>query len=303
MQKKTIDKEIIEPKTKKKSTKATATKTTKTAKSAVKEVVPKKSTVKADTKKVEKKSKKPAAKKITTKKATAKKDEAKTTAKKSATQKATAKKTTNNKKAIAKKTSTKKKEKFIDVPEYYDLPYRYNETTVKILAQNPNTLFIYWDISDNDRASFEDQYGKDFFYKTKPVLVIHNLTEHYTYEIQIDDFANNWYVHVNDTKCKYIAELGRKPIDQTDDLAVGYISVYYSNEIETPNDHVLFYQNNQVINFRNIRTNKLTQRIINLSDKFKKQIKEIYKNYNLTEEENYFDFQNPSSQNPSSTFI
>ena len=35
--------------------------------------------------------------------------------------------------------------------EYYDLPYRYNETIVKILAQTPKKLFVYWDISDKDR--------------------------------------------------------------------------------------------------------------------------------------------------------
>ena len=35
--------------------------------------------------------------------------------------------------------------------EFYDIPYTYNETTVKVLAQNPTTLFVYWDISDNHR--------------------------------------------------------------------------------------------------------------------------------------------------------
>ena len=35
--------------------------------------------------------------------------------------------------------------------EYYDLPYRYNETEVRVLAQTHQKLFVYWDISDNDR--------------------------------------------------------------------------------------------------------------------------------------------------------
>ena len=42
-------------------------------------------------------------------------------------------------------------------PEYYDLPYRYNKTVVKILAQTPTNLFVYWEISDDDREKLKEQ--------------------------------------------------------------------------------------------------------------------------------------------------
>ena len=32
----------------------------------------------------------------------------------------------------------------------------------------------------------------------------------YTFEVEINDFANCWYLHVNDAKCSYKIELGRK---------------------------------------------------------------------------------------------
>ena len=48
-----------------------------------------------------------------------------------------------------KSTTTKKRNEFLS--EYYDLPYKYNKTVVKILAQTPKTLFVYWEISDKDR--------------------------------------------------------------------------------------------------------------------------------------------------------
>ena len=305
--KKTASKNAVEKKSvaKKTTAKKADEKKSVAKKTTAKKAVEKKSVAKKTT------AKKADEKKTVDRKTTTKKvDENKSVAKKSTTKKADEKKTTSKKvntkttKRATKKASSKSvvNNVFIDIPEYYDLPYRYNETTVKVLAQNPNTLFVYWDVSDNDRINFENQYGKEFFYITKPVLVIHNLTEQYTYEIEIDDFANNWYVHVNDTKCKYIAELGRKPINQDDQIAVGYINVYFSNEIETPNDHVLFYHDNQVLNFKNIYTGKVTKKIISLNNRFKKQIQSIYDNYDLTEEENYFDLQNPSSQNPTSTF-
>ena len=49
------------------------------------------------------------------------------------------------------------------------------------------------------------------FSKTKPVLIIHNETMNYSFEIEINDFANSWYLHVNDADCKYVIELGRRP--------------------------------------------------------------------------------------------
>ena len=46
------------------------------------------------------------------------------------------------------KSSTKRtaKTKPVSIIEHYELPYRYNETIVKILYQTPNTLFVYWEI-------------------------------------------------------------------------------------------------------------------------------------------------------------
>ena len=47
------------------------------------------------------------------------------------------------------------------IAEYYDLPYRYNQTVIKILAQTPHSIFIYWDISDSDKFEMKQKYGKN----------------------------------------------------------------------------------------------------------------------------------------------
>lgn len=185
------------------------------------------------------------------------------------------------------------------MPEYYDLPYRYNKTVIKLLAQNPNTLFVYWEISDEDRNKFIEQYGENFFYITKPVLVIHNLTDNYSYEIDINDFANNWYINVNNVKCEYVVELGRRLIEHTDKIQDDYLYVTSSNTIQSPNDHVLFFKNNDEIYFKNIHTNKYTKRVIK---PFLKNVVGIYDNLNITSEVNSFDFNNPSS-NPTSNVM
>ena len=216
-------------------------------------------------------------KKKTAKKATTstKKKTTKTTSatvKKKNTVKSVKKETVSRKKStyITKSSTTKNKKPLAEVVEYYDLPYRYNETIVKILYQTPDTLFVYWDISDTDRENYIKQYGEDFFNITRPVLIVHNNTMNYSFEIPINDFANSWYLHVNDSKCNYTVELGRRPnYYNKENIKTDYIYVSSSNEIESPNDHVLFNTNeNNTIKFRNIKNHQ--EKSISLYDIIKK---------------------------------
>ena len=294
----------------KKSTKKTATtKVAKSTKKVTNSVKPKKETTK-----------KPAEKTTTKKTSVAKK----TTAKKANT-KATKKvvKTlskdsikSTEKDELEKKSSTISGEKF-SIAEYYDLPYRYNQTVVKLLYQTPTTLFIYWDISDEDREKLKETYGEDFFEKTKPVLLVFNETKGYSFEVEINDFANCWYLNVNDSKCKYKIELGRKPFEvmyngevtevKTTPKISHYIPITSSNEVESPNDHILFEKKQEMIYFKNVKDNTVTAKnVANLN--FVKSIGKVYKINDLYKkfykDENLDGFgkeQNPSSGSLSSS--
>lgn len=218
---------------------------------------------------------------------------------------ATSKKKSTKKPLTTKKKTLVKKEK-VDIVEYYDLPYRYNQTVVKVLAQTPTNLFIYWDISDKDRNNFEAQYGEDFFESTKPVLIVYNDTLGYNFEVEINDFANSWYLHVNDSKCDYRIELGRRPIKKTEKLDKDYIYVSMSNEIESPNDHILFDRNQKMVYFRNVKTGIQTEKQIT-SISFMRNMGKIYNIYDLYKSiyqdenvEELYNTSNPSSGNPSS---
>lgn len=282
-------------------------KSSETKPSTVKEKATKKSASKKATNATSKVSKtKTAGKTATSKKTSA----TKITKATKATKTRAVKKTKTQKRTISSKilklsskTFTKaiNKDELPFVLEYYDLPYKYNKTVIKALAQNPNTLFVYWEISDEDVQSIKDKYGENFFYVTKPVLIIHNLTNKYSFEVDINDFANNWYIHVNDTKCQYVVELGRRPKDgEINNLPDNYLYVTSSNMIESPNDHVLFYDSEayRKVKFKNIHTNKYTTKVIK---PFLKNIYELYKSLHLDKENISFDFKNPSSQNPTST--
>ncbi len=252
----TRTKEINEENNEKNTKKKAATKKTTKA-------VAKKSTTKSTTTATKKST--VAKKASTTKKKT-------TTTKKSTTKKATS----TTKKAAAKKLATTKTKPVAEVVEYYDLPYRYNETVVKILYQTPQNLFVYWDIADSDRENYIKQYGENFFNITRPVLIIHNDTMNYSFEVPINDFANSWYLNINDSKCNYRVELGRRPNyysqeaakEIAENIKTDYIYVTSSNKIESPNDRVLFNTNeNNTIRFRNVKNNE--EKSISLYDVIK----------------------------------
>ena len=210
---------------------------------------------------------------------------------------------TKTKSAVKSKKSDTVKASPVIVTEYYDLPFRYNQTVVRILAQTPTTLFIYWDISDEDRNSYIQKYGENFFEHTRPYLIITNKTMNYTFEVEINDFANSWYLHIHDADCEYKVELVRKFIvnsqynvsveegassqENTVQFASykanDYLYITSSNELETPNDHILFDKLGNSVFFRNTKTNITEEKNIS-SISFLQKIGKVYNIYDLYKE-------------------
>lgn len=226
-----------------------------------------------------------------------------TTSKSTKSSSVATKKKNTTKSSTTKRKSSHSKVKKLETPilaEYYDLPYRYNQTVVKILYQTPKILFVYWDISDDDRLKLIQQYGENFFNESKPILKIHNTTMNYSFEIEINDFANSWYIHVNDANCHYLVELGRRPIINYN---ASYIPISYSNNIESPNDHILFEKLPKKIEFRNVKTQKVSYkgigslRLIAIDKIF--SIHEFYRN--LYQDEILEELNNNKMINPSSS--
>ncbi len=245
------------------------------------------------------------------KKSAEKQTKAKTSKKASATKS----KTTNASKV--KSVKEKKVSKVVSptVVEYYDLPYKYNQTVVKVLYQNSTTLFVYWEISDDDIENYKKLYGDNFFETTRPALVVYNDTMNYHFEIGINDFANCWYFNINDSKCDYRVELVRRPVSHNEKIKTDYIHITSSNEIESPNDRILFSTNEPyTVYFRNTKNN--SQRKVNLPKLLEKlnlankdfgfpivrNIYDLYKNIYHIEDVGEFSISltNPSSGNPSS---
>ena len=160
-------------------------------------------------------------------------------------------------------------------------------------------------MSDEDRKNYEKHYGEDFFNNTKPVLIVYNDTLGYSFEVEINDFANSWYLHVADSKCDYRIELGRRPIVKTEKIQDDYIYVTTSNEMQAPNNKILFNKEQKMVYFKNVKTGNITEKPINTLS-FITNMGKIYDIYDLYREiykdenvEDIYDLKNPSSH-PSS---
>lgn len=218
-----------------------------------------------------------------------------------------------------KESRSKKSEssKVTYLAEYYDLPYRYNETVVKILAQTPKRIFVYWDVADEDIQRYRNAFGDDFFEKTYPVLLLHNDDKNYTIEIPINDFANSWYIDIQDPKTKYTIQLGRKfkEVPRNVDTAKinehriilrnDYLPIAQSNRLEVPNDHILFETMPNKITFRNVKNYEEYEKTISeIKTPIRKlyDVKEFYKEaYKEEIDEEIFDLNNPTSGGLSSS--
>ena len=181
----------------------------------------------------------------------------------------------------AKKNEKKTQKKAIPV-EYYDLPYRYNQTVIKVLAQTPHSLFVYWDISDEDKLQMLKKYGEDFFEKTKPILFVQNKTKNMSYEVEINDFANSWYLKTPTSNCEFSITLGRKNKNPNE-----IIKIVNSNNIVSPNDHFLTETVQETMLFENTKTKKQKNEVVKIE-----HLNKLYKDIDFAQKEFY---SNPSS--------
>lgn len=220
-----------------------------------------------------------------------------TTTTKKTTKKATAKKTTSKsttaKKSATQKTTTRAKKAVTNIMEYYDLPVFYNQTTVKLLFQTPKKLFVYWEISEEDKQKYLNQHGKSFFEETSPFLVVKNTTKNYSFEVEVNDFANSWYFDVPDSNCEYEVSLIRKH-----KVTKSHTLITSSNQLEVPNNTILFEQDRKEIFFKNLKTDDvISKSVVNLQ--FMNHLGNIYKANSFYEkfyhEEDLMTINNPSS--------
>lgn len=172
--------------------------------------------------------------------------------------------------------------------EHYDLPNTYEKTYLVLVAQNPNTLFAFWEISELDKQKLKEKYGSNLFQNTKPILNVINKTLSTNFEIEINEFATNWYIDIDHSNCEYEVQLGLKPYNN---LENEFILITNSNSILCPNDNILFEELPKNYEFFNIESKIKTSKKIEANN-----FKKLYNIYDFYLK----DYVNEFTNNPSS---
>jgi hypothetical protein len=116
-----------------------------------------------------------------------------------------------------------------------DLPSQYDRDTIVLQVRDPHWLHSYWEIRGSTFQRLKGELG-DYFYKAKKVLRVYDVSHivfngtnaHKSFDIQIDDYANNWYIDANGPGRSWCVDLGLLLADGR------FIMIVRSNTVHTP---------------------------------------------------------------------
>jgi uncharacterized protein len=119
-----------------------------------------------------------------------------------------------------------------------DIPGRYYDNKIVLMARDPFWCYAYWDISGGLMQSKADEARHSGDYKL--ILRVYDVTDirfdgknaHKYMDIEVTGDANNWYINVWEAGRTYIADLGFRTTDGK------FILIARSNAVGVPSDRV-----------------------------------------------------------------
>jgi hypothetical protein len=99
--------------------------------------------------------------------------------------------------------------------EYFALPEGYGDNHIVLLVRDPRCLYAYWEITQDKREELQQKLGIDIWQQSKLILRVEDVTDLATggnsvnyFDIEIDNHAMSWYVHVPEANRSYRVNLG-----------------------------------------------------------------------------------------------
>lgn len=120
-----------------------------------------------------------------------------------------------------------------------ELPRKYGQDRLVLLARDPYWLYAYWEISVTRQEDFSKQFGPVAWPTSQPVLRIYDVTgikefiggnAHSCVDLPLDAEAESWHIEVGQANRAYCVDLGRV-------LPNGeFVPLLRSNVTATPRD-------------------------------------------------------------------
>lgn len=120
------------------------------------------------------------------------------------------------------------------VDEERELPEGYGETRIVTMVRDPYWLFAYWEISHSKRQELGllGNHNRPMLLRVYDVtdILFNGFNAHSSFDIEINDMANNWYIKVPEPNRSYCVDLA------TYNEAGGFQLIARSNSALTPRD-------------------------------------------------------------------
>ncbi len=118
-----------------------------------------------------------------------------------------------------------------------ELPSGYDQDKIILQVRDPRWLHSYWELKDQTIQGLKSKLGDDF-YRAKKILRVYDVTNiifngsnaNRFFDIQINDFANSWYVDTAGPGRAWCVDLGLMLADGR------FITILRSNVVQTPLD-------------------------------------------------------------------
>lgn len=116
-----------------------------------------------------------------------------------------------------------------------DLPYQYDRDRMILQVRDPRWIHAYWEVAASTIERLKGDLREDFF-NAKRVLRVYDVSDiifngenaHRFFDIQANEFANNWYINTEGPDRSWCADFGLL-------LPSGrFVTIVRSNTVRTP---------------------------------------------------------------------
>jgi len=129
--------------------------------------------------------------------------------------------------------------KYEKLNKRYEVPSGYGDNKIVLMMVDPFNLYAYWEIKEDIKSGTFEKIKEKGLGISKSILRVYEITESgagfepkVAFDIDINDYANNWYIKVGEAGRRRMVEIGVLADNGE------FFSMARSNMVRTPADGI-----------------------------------------------------------------
>jgi hypothetical protein len=88
---------------------------------------------------------------------------------------------------------------------FNNIPEVYGDNKIVLMVRDPWTIYSYWEINDEVERNVKNEISKRGLKALKSILRVYSVENK---DFELRDWANTWYVHVDETGKSWLCDIG-----------------------------------------------------------------------------------------------